>query len=241
MGPSSLDHTNELSFGGSFLFKYGPQLAVLAHFNSASPANLVLDSTNVAGTSAGGIFTSDLTGDGTTADLAPGTLPGKYMRGINGSNLQSFVNNLNTQVAGQLTPAGKALVNAGLFTPAQLSSIGAVVPKIAATAQSTSLNNPMFRAMDMVFSYPIHLARFREGLSVTPGVAFYNVFNFSNFSGFTGTLLNVNSAGTTNTVRGYFTGPNDYQALDANRTQRGSGTFDQGGPRTTEFQLKLNF
>src|SRR6185437_7865416 len=67
MGPASLDHTNELSFGGSFLFKYGPQMAVLAHFNSAAPASLVLDSTNKAGTSAGSIFTSDVTGDGTVA------------------------------------------------------------------------------------------------------------------------------------------------------------------------------
>jgi hypothetical protein len=63
----------------------------------------------------------------------------------------------------------------------------------------------------------------------------------SNFSGFSGTLLNVNSAGATNTVSGYASGPNTYQTLDANRTQRGSGTFDQGGSRTTEFQLKLTF
>jgi hypothetical protein len=55
-------------------------------------------------------------------------------------------------------------------------------------------------------------------------------------------LLNVNSTGgATNTVPGYASGPNSYATLDANRTQRGSGTFDQGGPRTTEFQLKLNF
>ena len=36
-------------------------------------------------------------------------------------------------------------------------------------------------------------------------------------------------------------GPNNYATLDANRAQRGSGTYDQGGPRTTEFQLKVNF
>lgn len=98
----------------------------------------------------------------------------------------------------------------------------------------------MFRAMDMVFSYPIHMAKLREGLSLTPGVAFYNIFNMSNFSGFSGTLLNVNSTGSGGTA-GYVSGPNNYPTLDANRTQRGSGTFDQGGPRTTEFQLKVTF
>ena len=243
MGRANLDHTNELSFGGSFLFKYGPQLAILAHFDSAPPTNLTLDATNVAGTSAGAIFTSDITGDGTTGDLAPGTLPGYYMHQVKGGNLQSFITNLNGQYAGHLTPAGQALVNAGLFTSAQLSAIGAVIPTVATTPQSTAIQNPMSRAMDFVFSYPIRLARFREGLSLTPGVALYNVFNFSNFSGFTGTLLNVNSTGgsATDTVPGYVSGPNTYAVLDANRVQRGSGTFDQGGPRTTEFQLKLNF
>jgi len=242
MGPASLDHTNELSFGGSFLFKYGPQLAVLAHFNSAPPASLVLDSTNVAGTSAGSIFTSDVTGDGTPADPAPGTLPGAYMRTIKGGNMQSFINNLNAKQANTLTPAGQALVNAGIFTQGQLVSLGGAIPAIATTPQSTAIQNPAFRAMDFVLSYPIRMAKLREGLSITPAVAFYNVFNFSNFSGFSGTLLNVNSTGgATNTVPGYASGPNSYATLDANRTQRGSGTFDQGGPRTTEFQLKLNF
>jgi hypothetical protein len=243
MGRSSLDHTHELSFGGTFLFKYGPQLAVLAHFNSAAPGTLILDSTNVAGTSAGAIFTSDVTGDGTTSDLAPGTLPGYYMHQVKGGNLQSFISNLNANYAGKLTPAGQALVSAGLFTPAQLTALGGVIPRVATTPQPIALNNPMFRALDFVFSYPIRLAGLREGMSLTPGVALYNVFNFSNFTNFSATLLNVNSTGgsTTNTVPGYFSGPNNYATLDANRTQRGSGTFDAGGPRTTEFQLKLNF
>jgi hypothetical protein len=164
------------------------------------------------------------------------------MRTVKGNNLQSFITNLNSQHAGHLTPAGQALVNAGVFNSGEMAAIGAVIPTVATTPQPTAIQNPMFRAMDMVLSYPIHLARFREGLSLTPGVAFYNIFNFSNFSGFTGTLLNVNSTGAaTNGVAGYVSGPNNYTTLDANRTQRGSGTFDQGGPRTTEFQLKLNF
>jgi len=36
-------------------------------------------------------------------------------------------------------------------------------------------------------------------------------------------------------------GANDQVTENGFRTDRASGTFDQGGPRTTEFQLKLNF
>jgi hypothetical protein len=50
-------------------------------------------------------------------------------------------------------------------------------------------------------------------------------------------LLNTNDAGTP----GYLNGPSNQTVLDTNRVQRASGTFDAGGPRTTEFQLKLNF
>ena len=74
-------------------------------------------------------------------------------------------------------------------------------------------------------------------MSIVPGVAMYNMFNVSNFGGFGATLLNTADAGQA----GYLNGPNDQATLNANRILRGSGTFDQGGPRTTEFQLKLNF
>ena len=66
----------------------------------------------------------------------------------------------------------------------------------------------------------------------------------SNFEGIpgilsdaTGILLNTADAGQP----GYYNGPNDQATYNQARTVRNSGTFDQGGPRTTEFQLKLNF
>jgi hypothetical protein len=72
----------------------------------------------------------------------------------------------------------------------------------------------------------------------------YNIFNMSNFnsipnipSNATGILLNAADAGTP----GYYNGPNTQDVLNQARVVRNSGTFDQGGPRTTEFQLKLNF
>jgi hypothetical protein len=90
-------------------------------------------------------------------------------------------------------------------------------------------------------SYPIRLNRIREGLSIEPGIAMYNLFNFSNYDKQLSTLLNTNDVGPVNTAEGYVSGPDTYEVLNGGRSQRGSGTFDAGGPRTTEFQLKLNF
>jgi hypothetical protein len=239
MGRSSLDHTNQLSMGGSFIVKHGPTVGLLGHFYSAPPSTLTLDTS----TPTAGIFQSDVTGDGTIGDLAPGTEPGAYMHSIKGNNLGKYINNFNSTQAGQLTPAGKALVASGLLTQAQLISLGGVVQQLATLPQATALNNPAFRSLDLSFSYPIHIDRVREGLSLEPAIAFYNVANFSNFtSNNSGILLSTASVGgPVNENGGYLSGINSFSTLNANRNQRGSGTFDQGAARTTEFQLKLNF
>jgi hypothetical protein len=147
-----------------------------------------------------------------------------------------LINNYNQQYAGQLTPAGQALVNAGLFSPGQLSALGGVQQALA-SAPSNPLQNAAFRTFDLSVHYPISLSKVREGMSLLPGVSFYNLFNMSNFSPFGGMLLNTADAGTP----GFLNGPSNQSVLDTNRVQRASGTFDAGGPRTTEFQLKLNF
>ncbi len=121
------------------------------------------------------------------------------------------------------------------------------VQQAIASAPNNPLNNAALRTFDLSANYPIRLGRFHEGLSLVPGVAIYNVFNMSNFgfipgivSNATGQLINVgNAAG--GVPGGYFNGPSDQATLNQARTTRNSGTFDQGGPRTTEFQLKLNF
>lgn len=239
MGPDDLDRTHQLSFGGSFLFKYGPQVGLIGHFYSARPTTLQLDS---GASGAGAIFFSDVTGDGTTGDLAPGTLPGAYMRSLKGAALNHYISNFNSSMAGQLTPAGQAVVNSGLLTRSQMIAVGGAIQPIAQVASSAAILNPAFRSLDLNFSYPIRLSRFREGMSLEPAVSMYNVANFANYASQTGTLLNTTDAGgATNAQNGYTTGYNTYAALNAARTQRGSGTFDQGGPRSTEFQLKFNF
>ena len=171
----------------------------------------------------------------------PGTEPGDYMHRIKGAGLNKLINNYNAANAGQPTPAGLALLNAGVLSQSQLTLLNAVQQQIA-TAPTTPLDNPAFRTFDVSASYPIRFTRFREGLSLEPGFAIYNVANLANFSQFGGTLANTATAGgTVGTTNNFLNGPNSYLVQNSLRTQRGSGTFSQGSPRTTEFQLKLNF
>ena len=240
IGRNTLDRKHELSFGGSVDLKYGPQIGIIGHFFSAQPANLTLD----AGLATGNIFQSDVTGDGTSGDIAPGTLPGAYMHGVSPSNLPAFIRNFNAQYAGKPTPAGQALINSGLFTLAQLTTLKGVIQPIA-QVPTTGVGNAMFRSVDLNFAYPIRLSRLREGVSLVPSVAFYNVGNFSNFSNVSGVLQNTTTAGgAVNTGAGgygFATGTNSFGIASARRTIRGVGTFSQGAPREAEFQLKLNF
>jgi hypothetical protein len=240
MGRTALDHTNELSFGGSLAVKYGLQVAMIGHFYSAPAQSLTLDA---LGSPAGQIFQTDVDGDGSVGDLVPGTGPGYYEHQIKGAGLNKLINNYNATAAGTPTPAGNALIAAGLITQQQLIALNGVQHAIAA-APANPLSNAAFRTFDLSANYPIRFSRLREGMSIVPGVAMYNVFNMSNFSaipnivgGATGVLLNTADANQ----QGYFNGPNTQDTLNQARTVRNSGTFDQGGPRTTEFQLKVNF
>lgn len=254
MGRSGNDHKHQIAFGGSATLKYGPRISLLAHFLSASPSTLTLDTalTN------GGIFQTDVTGDGTTGDVAPGTLPGDYMHRVKPTTLNSYISNFNSTQAGQLTPAGKAVAASGLMSAAQLVQMGAAIQPIAQTAQQNGVFNPAFRQMDANIAYPVSLGRLREGMSIEPAIAFYNVGNFSNFAADSAVLQNTTTAactsatapnspsptGAVNTCsggNGFITGVNTLYTQASKRTVRNIGTFAQGAQRTTEFQLKLTF
>lgn len=244
IGRNSLDRKHQLSFGGSINPKYGPEIGVIGHFFSALPTSLQLDSSLASGN----IFTTDLTGDGSTGDLAPGTLPGDYMHRVKADSLGAYITNYNGTYAGKPTPAGQAVLNSGLMTLSQLTALKGVIQPVAQLPTSRAVNNPMFRSLDVNFSYPIRFNKVHEGLSLTPKIAFYNVGNFSNFATNVtapGTLQNTTTAGgafnSGTTGAGFVTGPNNFGAYSATRTYRGVGTFSQGAPRQTEFQLTATF
>ncbi len=245
IGRSQLDRKHEVNFGGSFFVKYGPEIGVIGHFYSALPQSLTLDSAAGPADPVANIYRSDLDGDGTFGDLAPGTLPGDYMHRIKPANLGAYINNFNATYPGRLTPAGLALVNSGIMTAAQLVALGATVQPLPNAVTGSALNNPMYESMDLTFSYPIRVGHYvhtlGEGVMLEPKVAFYNVGNFGNFGGSTnpgvapfGGVLNQSGEGNLN-------GPNNADVYNSVRVTRQSGTFDQGGPRTTEFQLRLSF
>jgi hypothetical protein len=236
MGPADLDQTHQLSFGGSVQLTHGPQVALIGHFRSAPPSNLLLDTT-----AENNIFQTDVDGDGQTSDLLPETNPGYFMRHIKSGDLVKRIHQYNSRYSGHVTPAGQALVDAGLFTTDQLVSLNAVQQRLYEGTPSV-FPNPMFKALDVGFSYPVKLKFISESASLEPKISIYNVANFAAWSGATGTLINEANAGSDGSgAYGYVNGINGFDFKNQQRVQRGAGTFDQGGPRSMEFQMIFHF
>jgi hypothetical protein len=195
---------------------------------------LYLDS---GGNNKGEIFMSDVTGDGQVQDIVPGLKPGAFMRSVKPSNLAIVIANYNATAAGRLTPAGNALVSAGLFTPNQLTNLGAVTRTIAPPIAG-NIGNGSLKTFDLVLGRPVKLPWLGERFSLDPTVSFFNLFNFGNFGELTGNMnstVQALSANGTNSIMG-----SDY-SRDSLRAGNGSGVFGQGTSRVIEYGLKINF
>jgi hypothetical protein len=237
MGPTQQDRTHQFKFGATFNFAHhGPRLSLIGGFASPQPSDLRLPTQGTVGE----IFRSDLTGDGTTGDFLNSAAtgighPGAFMRSVTPSNLNAYLTNFNNTVAGTLTPAGQALVTAGLFTQGQLVSLGAVVPSVQ-LAPTNNAGNGYYKDVDTILSWPF---KFRERLTISPSISFFNVFNFVNygFLGENGTDSGLTGAGgaINGTVAGANVGSNTV------RIGRGSGVFAVGAPREAEFGLRFDF
>jgi len=231
MGPTGQDRTHQFKFGATFEFAHhGPHLSLIGGFASPPPSNLTLPTQG----SVGEIFRSDLTGDGTTGDFLNSAAtgighPGTFMRGVSPGDLNAYLTNFNNTVAGTLTPAGQALVKAGLFTQDELITLGAVVPSIQLPPVHNS-GNGYYKDVDTILSWPF---KFHERVIMSPSASFFNIFNFTNF----GSLSGLTAAGgaINGTVAGTNAGSNTV------RVGRGSGVFAVGAPRETEFGLRIDF
>jgi hypothetical protein len=190
---------------------------------------------------AGGIFQSDITGDGTgdgsfaanggLGDLLPGTNTGAFGRNFGVSGLNKLITNYNSSMAGQATPAGAQLISNGLFTLAQLNALGGVMQPIQ-TAPAGAIGQSWLRAFDFGLSWGYKL---KERVEFRPGVTFFNVFNFANFDGPAAPFSNVLDASP-----GSPNGTTRPQPANL-RLGLGSGVFAVGSPRVIEFQMKLTF
>jgi hypothetical protein len=227
-GPSTLDRTHQLSFGGYLDLPVGFQVGLMSHFYSPLSTTLTVPNTAKG---AGEIFRTDFTGDGTTQDPVPGTHVGEFDRGISAGSINRVIGNYNNSVAGNPTPAGQALVQEGLMTSPQLTALGAVAPALP-EAPANQVNLGWLRVFDTTLSWTYS---FHERVTVKPSVGFYNLFNFANFDLPTSMMSGL-LTGTAGTING-----TDPAAHNTNRVGVGTGVFTLGSPREIEFSLKIAF
>lgn len=237
MGPNALDRTHQLSFGGTLDLPANFRFTMIGHVYSPLALNL-----NLPG---GGLFVSDVTGDGTgdggaasnagLGDLFPGTKYGAFGRDVSVGQLRSMIANYNNNDVGQPTPAGQVLVSNNLFTLSQLQQLGGVQQALNPVV-SGAVGQAWLRTFDLGLSWGYKV---KDRVEVRPGVMLFNAFNLANFDGvsapFSTTLdpLGTVTPGAPNST----TNPQPA----ALRLGLGSGVFGLGSPRVVEFQLKVSF
>ena len=238
-GPSLLDRTHQISFGGYVDVPAGFRIGLISHFYS--PLASSIDAANTG--SAGDIFRTDFTGDGTIQDPLPGTKFGSFDRGIDAAGLANLINNYNSNQANQATPAGKVLIANGVMTLPQMQALGGVSPVIcppAPTSQAGCNNSPgsqvnfgWLRATDLKLAWRHTI---KERFSVEPSVGVYNLFNFANFNLPPTTMFGVLNGPGTGSING--TTRSDQEAF---RVGNGTGVYSLGSQRQIEFGLRLTF
>jgi Carboxypeptidase regulatory-like domain len=234
-GPNGLDRTHQVSVGAVVDLPWTTRLGLTTHWSTAAPVNLTLPQ---AGTP-GEIFRTDITGDGTVGDIAPGTNIGAFGRSITASNINKYIAMYNANDAGQLTPAGQDLVTSGLFTQAQLTALGAVTPTLTPAPAGQVGNAPIF-TFDAHLSWELRLNRVLHALPervvLEPQVALFNVFNFHNYYP-AGNQISGVLNGQPNSVNG--TTIADRSSLVTPGSSSGVNWY--AVPRQAEFGVKLNF
>ncbi|HZF40402.1 MAG TPA: hypothetical protein VE715_16375, partial [Blastocatellia bacterium] len=191
-GPTGNDRTHIFTAGALMTVPFGFRINQIWSFRTAVGANLTvpfLD--NFA--AANGIFTTDLDGDGRTGDLLPGTNIRDLGRKIKSFNqLNRIITDFNNNFAGKLTPAGQALVTAGIFTEAQLRALGATVKPLALVPETNPWPFENLINLDARISRPV---RIKEKITIEPSLDVFNVFNHTglgSYSGLGGTFGSLN-------------------------------------------------
>lgn len=238
-GPNGLDRRNQISFGGTANLPASFQLSFIGHFYSPLPLDLRLPTTGLPG----GIFITDFTGDGTgdgtavsnggVGDLVPGTRLGGGGGYSSGGSINKLIDAYNSAYAGRLTPAGAALVSAGVVTGSQLDTLGGVMQPLQ-NAPGGQVGMGWLRTMDLKLGWAYKV---RETVTIEPMVAVFNVFNFANFDSPINHLSGIldGSVGSANGTTAA------QRSIGNTRTGLGTGVFGLAAPRQLEFGLKISF
>jgi len=246
IGPGSLDRTHQLSGGLIAGLPGGFNLNFSGHWFTALPQTILF---NTPGNFED-VFNFDTTGDGRTGVApVPGSNVGSFGRGITAGNLNAFLQSYSTTFGNQLTPAGQALVSAGLFTSAQLQALCAITPSLnpingcgaklpsllLTPAPAGQVGNDAFFTFDMRLGWGAKPVKSWDRFRIEPQVAIFNLFNRTNFNGPTSLL-----SGTLDGSQGSING-----TTKAGRTPLqiglGSGVFAIGARRSIEFGIKTSF
>ena len=238
IGPNGLDRTHQLSFGGVMDLPVHFRLSLIGHFDSPLASNVTLPVSGFGG----GIFQTDVTGDGTgdgsfsanggIGDLLPGTKQGGFGRDFGVNGLNKLITQFNTTVAGTPTPAGQALINANLFTLPQLQALqGVIGPAPLPLAPIGAVGQGWLKTFDLGLNWGY---RIKDRFEIRPGFTIYNLFNLANFDGPAAPFSSVLD-GQPGSPNGTTSQPN------ALRLGLGSGVNALGAPRVVEFELKVAF
>jgi Carboxypeptidase regulatory-like domain len=252
LGPNGLDRKNQISFGGSMDLPLHFRVGMIGHFYSPLPVTLTLSPTG----NPGGIFVTDVTGDGTgdgsfasnggLGDVLPGTNIGSFGHGITQDNINKAINTYNHVDASQPTPAGQVLINSDLFGVNPIQSLSNLqtlkgVQQPIAPAPYDEAGMGWLRDVDISLNW---VYKVKDKFTVQPGVSFFNVMNFANFDGPANPLSGVLS-GTCGSLNGTGFGQPPLCKIpgqqSTNRLGLGSGVFALGSPRVMEFSLKFSF
>jgi hypothetical protein len=231
-GPAGLDRTHQLSFGLLTNLPWGINLNLTTRIASPLSQSVFLDCPDCG---AAEIFFSDLDGDGIIEDPLPGTNRGSFGRDVrDAAALNALISAYNTRVSsGELTPAAQALVSSGLFTTAQLRSLGATLnfgdPVPLAPTNQVGLD--WFSNTDVRLSKVFTI---RERVKIQPMVEVFNLFNFANYDP-PGNRLTSTLTGQPGSINGTTPG------VRSNRYGLGSGSFAPGIPRAFQFGIRVDF
>jgi hypothetical protein len=246
LGPGSLDRTHQFSAGVIMDLPAGIRANFITHYYTALPQSIFFNTTG----GAADLLQLDTVGDGQTGIAPiPGSNVGTFGRDVSPGDLNKFLQQYSDKFGNQLTPAGQALVTAGLFTPTQLQQLCAITPSLTPMgncgtafpnlqiqpAPAGQVNNGNFFTFDARLGWSIQPVHRWERFRFEPQVAFYNLFNHRNYNSPTSLLSGV-LAGSPGSING------TTKAQRApNEIGLGSGVFALGAPRAIEFGIKVSF